>query len=113
VFDIRYDECLSRITELCKERGWSKYKLYNECDIPKSTLYDMFASGADSQLIKLQKICDGFNITLGEFFADKDDVMELSEEEKKLINDLRSMDKVGRSRVFAYVQSITDGQKKD
>jgi hypothetical protein len=39
--------------------------------------------------------------------------MELSEEEKKLIKDLRNMDKVGRSRVFAYVQSITDGQKKD
>jgi hypothetical protein len=100
--------------ELCEERGWTKYKLYTECDIPRSTFYDMFAAGADSQLIKLQKICDGFNITLGEFFVDNDDdVMELSEEEKKLIKDLRNMDKVGRSRVFAYVQSITDGQKKD
>ena len=34
----------------------------------------------------LEKICNGFGITLSQFFADSDDLVELTPEQKKLLS---------------------------
>jgi transcriptional regulator with XRE-family HTH domain len=69
VYIIRYDDIYDRISELCEERGWSNYKLMNESGIAKSTFYNMLEKKSVPQIDMIQKICDGFNMTLGEFFC--------------------------------------------
>ena len=65
-----YDQVYDRIDELCEQRGWSRYKLVEESGIPQSSFYNMFNRHSIPRLDLIQKICDGFHISLAEFFAD-------------------------------------------
>ena len=64
---MRYDQIYDRINSLCEERGWSQYKLIHESGIPQSSFYNMMDRHSIPQLDMIQRICDGFNITLAEF----------------------------------------------
>jgi transcriptional regulator with XRE-family HTH domain len=60
-----------RIRALCEEHGIAVNALANVCGIPPSTIYSML--GAKSQnpgVVTIQKICDGLEISLREFFDD-------------------------------------------
>ena len=59
----------NRINELCEERGWSSYKLAKECGIPYSTYYNTISRNTIPKLETIEKICEGFDITLSEFFS--------------------------------------------
>lgn len=59
-----------RIEELCKEKGITYNTLANESGITPSTIYSILAPGRKNvSLVVIKKICDGMEITLGEFFS--------------------------------------------
>ncbi len=59
-----------RIEILCKERGIAYNALANICGLTPSTIYSIFdTKRKDISLSTIKKICDGFEITLGEFFT--------------------------------------------
>ena len=62
------NEVLQQIQKCMSERNWTLYKLSKECDIPYSSLSSLFAKNNQPTISTLEKICDGFNITLSEFF---------------------------------------------
>ena len=64
---MRYEQVYNRIKELCEERGWSQYRLIKESGIPQSSFYNMMDRESIPQLDMIQRICDGLNITLGDF----------------------------------------------
>lgn len=58
-----------RITELCFQRGMAVNALANQCGMPPSTIYSMLNSKSKNPgVVSLQKICDGLEISLREFF---------------------------------------------
>ena len=57
-----------RIWELCSERDFTINKLANICGIPPTTIRNVMNKRSGATVITLKKICDGFEITLGEFF---------------------------------------------
>ena len=58
-----------RILQLCKEKGITAYGLAIICGVDKSTLYSILGEKSQSpQVATIKKLCDGFEITLGEFF---------------------------------------------
>ena len=58
-----------RIETLCKARGLTVNALSNEAGIPPSTVYSMLnAKSQNPGVVSIQKICDGFGISLREFF---------------------------------------------
>lgn len=64
------DATAKRIELLCKERGIAYNELANICGLTPSTVYSIFDSTRKNiTLSTIKKICDGFEITLGEFFA--------------------------------------------
>ena len=66
------DAIRKRIKFYLKEKNMNTWKLCKMSGIPCSTI-STFMSGR-TELIKLDTllhICDGFNITLGEFFTDE------------------------------------------
>jgi DNA-binding Xre family transcriptional regulator len=59
-----------RIELLCKERGIAYNELANICGVTPSTIYSIFDDKRKNiTLSTVKKICDGFEISLGEFFS--------------------------------------------
>ena len=60
-----------RIQELCVQRGLAINALANLCGVPPSTIYSMLnAKSQNPGIISIQKICDGLDISVREFFDD-------------------------------------------
>ena len=59
-----------RITQLCKERNITPYTLSLMCGIDKSTVYSILGEKSRSpEVSTIKKICDGLDISLGQFFS--------------------------------------------
>ena len=60
------ERCLS----LCRQRGLSPNGLANLAGVTPSTVYSMLdGSRRDISIVTIKKLCDGLEITLGEFFS--------------------------------------------
>ena len=73
----------ARIKELMEERGWSKYRLAIASGLSQSTVANIFNRNTTPSVATLESICNGFGITLAQFFA-KGDMVELTEEKKEM-----------------------------
>lgn len=60
---------LEHINELCKNYGWTYYRLAQEADIPYSTITNMAKRNTIPSIPTLERICFAFGITLADFFA--------------------------------------------
>lgn len=62
-----------RIIQLCKERGITPNALSNISAVPQATIKSILnILNGESQnpgTVTIKKLCDGFEITLGEFFS--------------------------------------------
>ena len=59
----------NRILELCDEQDIAVNSLANKAGVPPSTVYSMLNKKSQNPgIVSLQKICDGFDITLRKFF---------------------------------------------
>ena len=60
----------NRIIELCRERTIAPNELGNISGINPSTIYSILGKKSRSpEISTIKKICDGLEITLGEFFS--------------------------------------------
>lgn len=60
----------NRILQLCEERKLTVYSLAMICGIDRTTLYSIIGTKSNSpEVATIKKICDGLEITLGEFFS--------------------------------------------
>lgn len=59
----------NRIIELCKERNMAINALANESGVSPSTVYSMLNEKSQNPgVVSLKKLCDGWQITLRQFF---------------------------------------------
>lgn len=71
-----------RIIELCVQRNMAINSLANSAGISPSTIYSMLNEKSQNPgVVTLQKICDGLEITLREFF--NSDIFDHIEQEIK------------------------------
>ena len=60
----------ARILELCRQRAIAPNELGNMAGLHPSTIYSILGSKSKSpEIVTIKKICDGSDITLGEFFS--------------------------------------------
>ncbi len=58
-----------RISELLKERNMTQYQLFTKTGVPKSTISNLMNKAYDSVKLRiLHEICQGFQISISEFF---------------------------------------------
>lgn len=59
-----------RILRLCGERGISVNKLATICGLPPSSVKNiLYGRSTDPKILTIKKLCDGLDMTLGEFFS--------------------------------------------
>lgn len=75
------DMLVKRINNLCKEQNMSYYSLSYHSAVPLTTLmHIMDKSTVNPGIITISKLCDGFGITMKEFFDSSEfDGLEKSE----------------------------------
>jgi transcriptional regulator with XRE-family HTH domain len=67
------DIVAKRFKELCEERNIKINELANLSGVTPSTAYSMMNEARrDISIITIKKLCDGLDITLGEFFSTED-----------------------------------------
>lgn len=78
-------DTLARLEQLLHERGWTEYKLSKECGLAQSTIGNIFRRNTAPSLATLETICNGFGITLSQFFTEES-LVELTPELKELFD---------------------------
>jgi DNA-binding Xre family transcriptional regulator len=64
------DAVVHRFQQLCAEKGIKTNELATRSGMTPSTVYSMMDSRRrDLSIITVKKLCDGLDITLGEFFS--------------------------------------------
>lgn len=59
-----------RIIQLCEERKITPYTLSLMCGVDKTTIYSVLGEKSRSpEVSTVKKICDGLDISLGQFFS--------------------------------------------
>ncbi len=59
-----------RILQLCETKGLAVNAIANHAGIPPMTVYSILnAKSENPGVVTIKKLCDGFSITLGEFFS--------------------------------------------
>lgn len=67
------DTVADRVRELCREKGIKINELANLAGVTPSTAYSLLdEKRRDVSVSTVKKLCDGLNITLGEFFSTAD-----------------------------------------
>lgn len=67
------DAVAARILSLCDARGIRPNELANISGVTPSTVYSLLdARRRDVSVITVKKLCDGLELTLGEFFSSEE-----------------------------------------
>ena len=68
--DATYAATKSRILKLCGERNITINRLATMCALPPSSIKNiLYGKSQNPKLLTIKLICDGLNMTLGEFFS--------------------------------------------
>lgn len=101
-------DVVARIQELCQARSWTYYRLAKASGIPYSTLSTMLHKTNVPSVPSLIKICNGFGITLAQFFSNWDESAKLTEDQRRCLNAWGKLDNIGKELALAYMQGLAD-----
>ena len=105
--------------EFCGTFSILYYRIAKEADIPLNSFNSMYKRNTPPTIPTLEKICDGFQISMKDFF-DYDLVVSehpaLSNDEMILVERYRELPKPDQKLLFAYLdglQRINANRKKE
>lgn len=97
---------IDRIEKLCEEKNLSRYRLAQKAGIAQSSLSTLLNRKSIPTIQTLEKICSGFDITLAQFFAAENEIPDLTDEQRELLDTWNNMNEQERALVKAYMQGI-------
>ena len=108
--EITMKDISQRIKDIIDERGYSPYVLADKVpQVVQSTVYNALSGEKSMKVETLLYICDALEISPKDFF-DFDGEIEyhLSNDEKIVIDAMRSGDEKQRQRLVGYATSLSD-----
>jgi len=96
----------NRIKELCDKRQMSMYALSKKTGISQSSLSNLMKRGSTPTFYTLDKICDGLGITLSQFFSKDIEKLELSAEQRKVLETWETLTDKEKEAVEIYVRGM-------
>lgn len=99
---------LNKLQTLMDERNWTYYRLAKESKLPLSTVRNLFSKPFQPSFSTLSRLCDGMGITLSQFFAEGDEFVDLSEEQKQLLTMYALLSPHQRETARAYIKGMSE-----
>lgn len=106
-------DVLERIHELCQARSWTYYRLAKESGIPYSTLNTMLHKSYVPTVPSLMKICDGFGITLAQFFSLDCENAKLTEDQRQCLASWNTLDSRSKELALAFMAGLAARQSEE
>lgn len=103
---MRENDVIEHIQRLCNERNWSYYRLSKEADIPYSTLNNLINRTNIPTIPTLQKLCDGFGITLADFFQENTESTRLTQSQEEVVAMYNRLDHQKKEVLKAYMKGL-------
>ncbi|HBD63617.1 MAG TPA: XRE family transcriptional regulator [Clostridiales bacterium] len=97
---------VNRIKELCDKKQMTMYALSKKTGISQSSLSNLMKRGSTPTFYTLGRICDGLGITLPQFFSDDIGKLELSSEQKRVLEMWESLTDKEKEAVEIYVRGM-------
>ncbi len=99
-------DVINRITKLLEDRNWSQYKLSIESGLSISTIANIYRRNTVPSLPTLEAICQGFGITLSQFFSEEMELVQLTDEQKDLFNRWVSLTDNQKRLVYELIKEM-------
>lgn len=97
---------LMRIDELCRERGWSHYRLAKEMGIAANNINNLFRRTSTPSVYTLRKVCGAFGITMSQFFLDKEDRVVINGNQAAVLKKYLMLTIEQRKLAEAYIDGM-------
>ncbi len=98
---------LNKITTMRKERHWTEYQLAEQSGLTQSTISSWYRKNTLPSIPSLQKICDAFEITLSQFFAeDCENAVLLNEKQFELLNAISRLSSTQQSSLLDFLNKL-------
>ncbi len=97
-----------RIKDLCSKKNMSQYELAKRAGMTQSSVSTLLNKGNVPRITTLEKVCQGFGITLAQFFAEDEEYPDLSEEQLKVLNTWQKLSVKEKAAIEKIVSSIID-----
>lgn len=98
-------DVLDRLHQLLTARGWTMYRLAKESGLTDSTIANIYRRNAMPSIDTLEKICQGFGITLSQFFTESE-MVELTSDLKNLFEEWRTLTPEQKHAVITTMQAF-------
>lgn len=98
-----------RIATLCKEKGYSWYRLSALSGIPVSTIVSIINRNNAPTIPTLQKLCTALDLTLAQFFSEGFETT--TQTQNKYLYEFNRLDNHEQDLVLAYIQGMIDAKE--
>lgn len=98
---------LDRINELCKERGWSHYRLAIEMETSPNNIGNLFRRTSVPSIPTLRRICEVMGITMAQFYASNGAEVTLNQQQERILALYDKLDQLDKSRAEAYMEGLS------
>lgn len=97
-----------RIVTLCKEKGYTWYRLSALSGIPVSTIVSIINRNNAPTIPTLQKLCDALGLTLSQFFSEGFETTTKTQD--VYLYEFNRLDNHEQDLVLAYIQGMLDAK---
>ena len=94
-----------RLRQILDERGLTTYKMSELSGLSHTTLANVFKRNTVPSISTLQAICNGFGITLSQFFAEGD-MVEMTPELKQLFEGWINLNPKQKAAVLQMIEAM-------
>ena len=99
-------DILSMIRQNREARGWTEYQLAERAGLPQSTISSWYKKGMTPSFSSLEKICDAFGLTLSQFFADGQERLALTDDQRRLLEILALLSAQQKDALLHLLQTM-------
>ena len=96
-------DILQKLDEMMQARGWSDYRLAKESKLSSSTIANLRKRNTIPSVVTLESICDAFGITLAQFFAENQEPVHLTSEQRDMFDSWTSLTPDQKNIVFNII----------
>lgn len=99
-------DILGKITALRERRSWTIWRLAEESGVDQSTISAWYSKGRSPSIASLEKICEAFGITMSQFFAEGSAVVDLTGEQKQLLEHWSALGQKQKEALLSLIKNI-------
>ena len=98
---------LERIEELCRERGWSHYRLALEMDTSPNNIGNLFRRTTVPSIPTIRRICEVMGITMAQFYSTDGIQVTLNDPQRRIMDLYDKLDPLDKSKAEAYMEGLS------